>query len=123
MKGRHEVGDPQELAEDYRERQRNIVWPGPLINGTRVDRFLWNGCSKPRLVQRVASWLIGSFLFMGGLTLFGWAIRERASYIGVALFVTLACGYSYAGIRIFLNGFGKRLRGPVLVPGNRRHRS
>ena len=63
MKDHQGVGDLHKLIEDYREKQRNIVWPDPLINATRADRFLWNGSPNPTRVQKVASWLIGSVLF------------------------------------------------------------
>lgn len=122
MKGHRESGDPQELVKDYRERQQNLVWPGPLINGARIDRFLWNGSPSPTLVQRLASRLIGSVLFVGGLMLLALAFRERASLASVLVLITLACAYAYADIRVFLNGFAKCVRGPVLAHSKNRHR-
>jgi hypothetical protein len=123
LKDHQGVGDLHKLIEDYREKQRNIVWPDPLINATRADRFLWNGSPNPTRVQRVASWLVGSVLFAQGLSLFGWAIRERASFGSVLILVSLASAFTFGGIRIFRNGFGKRVRGPVLVPDKDKHRS
>jgi len=123
VKPQNKGRDFRKLVEDYRRKQQNIIWPGPIINETRIERFLWNGSPNPTLVQRVASWLIGLVLFTCGLALFRWAIRDRASFAAVVVFVTLACAYSFAGFRIFLNGFGRPMRRSVAVPDKKRHPS
>jgi hypothetical protein len=47
------------FINEYRDRQRNIVFPGTVRNGRSVDVFLWNGSPNPLLVQRIAAWIFG----------------------------------------------------------------
>jgi hypothetical protein len=49
---------------DVERRQRNVVWPDPLVNARSVDQFFWSGSPSPTGVQRVAAWLIG-LIFIG----------------------------------------------------------
>jgi hypothetical protein len=91
----------------YRAKQQNVVWPGPLVNGTEVERFLWKGSGNPTVVQRIGAWILGLAYFAFGLTGVAFAVRERADFFAILIPLTIGCGCLLAGIKVFLNGFRK----------------
>lgn len=99
-----------DLIGNYRSKQENISWPGPWVNGPRIDRFLWNGSANPTRLQQCAAWMMGACLFLAGLVWLSIAIKFRASFFAVLYSVAFACCSVFAGIRIFLNGFPKKAR-------------
>lgn len=108
MKHRREHRDLEDFIGDLRYKQQNTSWPGAWVNANRIDRFLWNGSPNPTAVQRIAAWLFG-LVFLGfSLEFFAFAVRFRYSFGSVLFFVTLACGFTLAGIKIFRNGFPNR---------------
>jgi hypothetical protein len=80
-------------------KQRNIVWPHPLINSRGVDAFLWRGSTNPTLVQRIGAWLFGLTFIAGGVVTLILARYEGARLLGV-----LVIGLFALGVRIFYNG-------------------
>ena len=63
MKGRRRGSDLEGFIDQIKDKQRNTVWPGPLVNSRNADQFLWKGSSNPTVVQRIAALLLG-FSFM-----------------------------------------------------------
>jgi hypothetical protein len=61
MNGRqHDSGS--DFLKEIENNQRNVVWPGPLVNGRGVDEFFWKGSPNPTTVQRVATLLFAAVL-------------------------------------------------------------
>ena len=40
---------------DVERKQKNVVWPDPLVNSRGVDQFFWRGCPNPTVVQRIGA--------------------------------------------------------------------
>src|SRR6266446_6820751 len=94
------------FIEEIRVKQKSTVWPYPLINNRRVDKFLWKGSSDAPLIQRIGAWVFGlAFLAMGALLLI--VGREFAGDGGEGL-VIMSVGAFMLGMKIFLNGFRRR---------------
>jgi hypothetical protein len=54
------------LLEDVERRQRNTVWPDPLVNGRAVDEYLWKGKPTAPLVQRIGAVVFGCAYLIAG---------------------------------------------------------
>jgi hypothetical protein len=55
-----------ELTDEIRNRQGNVIWPGPLVNGMLVDRLAWKGSPGATALQRVRLIIFGlSFSLVG----------------------------------------------------------
>lgn len=101
MKRRRRQSDQDMFIEQVKARQRNVVWPGPLINTRGVDAFLFNGSPNPTLVQRIGAWLFGfTFIALG----IGFLVLTLD---GAAVFSILAIGSLALGVRICYNGCRK----------------
>lgn len=96
----------QQLIQDVKNKQRNTIWPGTLINGRGVDEFLWKGAPDAPLVQRVAAWLFGIVFVLVGVGWFAGAYAKH--WWGICL---LSFVWFFIGVRVFLNGFRKHRRG------------
>jgi hypothetical protein len=68
MKARHH-NSGSDYQKEIDNKQRNIVWPGPLVNSRGVDEFFWKGSPSPTMVQRISAWLFGLALIAGALSL------------------------------------------------------
>jgi hypothetical protein len=106
MKRHHNKSDLDEFIGDIKARQKNVVWPGPLVNGRGVDAFFWKGSPNPTIIQRIAAWLFAATDIGGALMLaiLAWQIGGAALIVlgGMAVLVLAL------GIRTFSNGFAKR---------------
>ena len=86
---------PEEIPtfiDEIGQRQRNIVWPDPLVNSRGIDAFLWKGAERPTRVQRIGAWLIGLFELGLGLQGLIWAIEKRSFLFGLVSIVVLIMG-------------------------------
>ena len=101
-----EPESPQQVLESVKSKQRNTVWPEPLVNSRNVDEFLWKGASDALLVQRVGACLFGMTFVLIGV---GWFAAGYAK--DWWLFCLLSIVWFFVGVRIFLNGFRKHRRG------------
>jgi hypothetical protein len=110
MKARHDNSGSNYLKE-IDNKQRNIVWPEPLINSRGVDEFFWKGSPNPTVVQRIAAWLFG-FIFIGiacSLFYLAWSLRGSAWVFfggGALLFALLGVRHIWSGI--FRRKIGRR---------------
>jgi hypothetical protein len=104
--GNQHKPDLEEFTDDIRASQRNIVWPGPLVNSRGVDAFLWRGSPNPTAVQRIGAWLFGIVDTGCALILAAIAWHEGGSALillggmGILVFAL--------GAKTFSNGFAKR---------------
>jgi hypothetical protein len=98
--------DPQELIDDFRLRQRNLVFPDTVRNARYYYLFFWRGSSNPTWVQRVAAWLFGTVYVGQGVVLFLMAREMRDRLAGAIALLTTAIG-----ARIFRSGFARRPTG------------
>jgi hypothetical protein len=57
--------DLDELIDETRAKQRNVVFPDTVRNARSVDAFLWRGSPDAPLVQRIGAWLFGSMFVLG----------------------------------------------------------
>jgi len=97
--------------DETRASQGNIVSPDTVRNGRAIEYFFWKGSPAPTLVQRIAAWMFGAALTVGGLMFLPLAaeIRNRGgSWIDWELYVVLACFNIVVGIRFFRNGFARK---------------
>jgi hypothetical protein len=88
------------FIDELKAKQRNTVWPDPLVNSRGVDEFFWKGSPDAPLIQRIGAWLFGLFFLAGGLSLLMIA-RERRSWL---VLMMSAAGF-LLGARVFFNGF------------------
>jgi hypothetical protein len=92
--------DQDRLIEDIKAKQKNTVWPGPLLNSRGVDEFLWKGSPDAPLVQRLGAWIFGvTFILLGAI--FVDIAYERQSWV----VIVVSIGLFLLGGRVFLNGF------------------
>src|SRR4051794_17621387 len=102
------------LMDETRASQRNIVFPDTVRNGRSVDAFLWRGSPHPPLVQRIGAWMFG-LVFMGlGLTWLAGTVSTHNKHDNAGVWITLAIGVPCfsLGVRIFRNGFSRRIKSP-----------
>ena len=92
---RHSAGS--DYLKDIDNKQRNIIWPGPLVNSRGVDEFFWKGSPRPTMVQRIAAWLFGLALVAGALLLL-----YLAWYAGGSAWVV------FGGTAVLFGGMGVR---------------
>jgi hypothetical protein len=101
MKARHHRSGSDYLKK-IENKQRNIVWPGPLINSRGVDEFFWKGSPNPTVVQRIAAWLFGLTFTGIAFSLFylAWSLRGSAWAVfggGGLLFALMAARHIWSG--------------------------
>ena len=107
-------GPPKKVNEFISEtdsRQKNVMWPGPVVNASKVDAFLWHGSANPTFVQRIGAWIFGGQFLVVGLVLLWIAIHDSrftADTTGRFFLSLLSLGALSLGVRIFRNGFPKR---------------
>jgi hypothetical protein len=103
MKSQTTSASRKKFIEEIKAKQRNTVWPGPMINSRGVDELLWRGDPNAPLVQRIAAWLFGLVFVLIGL---GWLdVAYQKHWIA---FGVLSIAWFYLGGRVFLNGFRRR---------------
>ena len=102
MKARHDNSGSDYLQE-IDSKQRNIVWPGPLVNSRGVDEFFWKGSPNPTVIQRIAAWLFG-LVFLGiafVLSYIAWNLGGSAWVIfggGAIVFLMFGVRHIWSGI-------------------------
>jgi len=47
------------IREDVEAKQRAVIWPDTIRNGSSVDAFLWRGDPHAKLIQRVGLVVFG----------------------------------------------------------------
>src|SRR5258708_38257723 len=105
------MSDPRNLdafIEQTRSNQRNIVFPDSVRNARSADAFLWRGSPNPRLVQRIAAWMIGLVFIGFGVEFYSFAVRDRVEHgfsAGVVITLGMSLSFVLLGIRTFRNGF------------------
>jgi hypothetical protein len=103
MRTKSTVANRKRFIETIKAKQRNTVWPDPLINSRGVDAFLWKGSPDAPLVQRIGAWIFGlTFVLLG--VVFVVIARNERSWIGIVVSIAPFL----IGGRVFLNGFRKR---------------
>jgi hypothetical protein len=113
MKYRETNALPKKFIGELEAKQRNTVWPDPMINSRGVDEFLWRGSPDAPLVQRVAAWILGIFFILAGLA---WLV---GAYLrGWWVIAVLSILWFYVGGRVFLNGFRRHKAGKPTVKGS-----
>jgi hypothetical protein len=103
MKSQITSASRKKFIEKIKAKQRNTVWPSPMINSRGVDEFLWRGDPDAPLVQRIAAWLFGLVFVLIGLGWFDIAYQKHWRFIGI-----LSLVWFYVGGKVFLNGFRRR---------------
>ena len=100
MKNKATGENPERFIEEFKAKQRNTVWPGPLVNGRGVDEFLWNGSPDAPLVQRIGAWIFGlTFISIGiGFVDVGYREQSWGDIVFSAIWFLL-------GGKVLLNGF------------------
>lgn len=88
------------MAEEMRDRQRNVVWPGPQANSRLVGKLLWRGSPEATAVQRIGLIIFGLGYLFAGLVLLTYAKQGRSLW--VAMF---AVPWLLLGARVVHNAF------------------
>ena len=97
------IDGQRKLIKDFRDKQRNTVWPDPLINSRGVDMFLWKGSPNPTRVQRAGAVVFGLFFMIAGITYASMAVESRSIPLGI-----MSLGGLYVGVRMLRNSFPRR---------------
>src|SRR5579862_3192270 len=105
MRSRHKIKDLQNFVDDIRAKQRNTVWPDPMVNARGMDEFLFKGSRNPATVQPVGAWIVACGFLGPGVVILGMSFKE-GSLIGIGF--GLAC--LLIGIKVFRNGFRRSSR-------------
>jgi hypothetical protein len=96
----------QELANELRRRQSNVLPPDLISNDRSVDDVLWNGPRSRPLVQRVGAFLIGFMLFSFNVSAAS-VFYEKGARLFLIPFVVIAG----AGLRvIYMSLRGRSVR-------------
>jgi hypothetical protein len=103
MKSQATSASRKKFIEEIKAKQRNTVWPGPMINSRGVDAFLWRGDPDAPLVQRMAAWIFGVAFMIAGLAVLGMT-HNKQSWIDIAVSLVSFL----IGGKVFLNGFRRR---------------
>jgi hypothetical protein len=103
MRSKATLADRKRYIEEIKAKQRNTVWPGPMINSRGVDEFLWRGSPDATLVQRMAAWIFGLTFIFGGFLWVDVAYERHWRVFGA-----LSIVWFLVGGKVFLNGFRKR---------------
>ena len=104
MKSKVTSTSRKKFIEEINAKQRNTVWPGPMINSRDVDAFLWRGDPNAPLVQRMAAWIYGIFFMVVG----GFGFLAVAYQKGWWAFGVFSIVWFLVGGKVFLNGFRRR---------------
>jgi hypothetical protein len=96
----------QEMADELRLRQSNVLPPDVISNDRSVDDVLWNGPASRPLVQRVGAFVIGFMLFSFNLAAAS-VFYEKGARLFLFPFVLIAV----AGLRvIYMSIKGRTVR-------------
>jgi hypothetical protein len=71
------------LIEDLKRKQRNLVWPDMMVNTRGADEFLWRGSPNSTPVQRIAAGLFGVVFLMAAVVALSWVTRDGIVIPGV----------------------------------------
>jgi hypothetical protein len=97
-----------ELTDEIRNRQGNVIWPGPLVNGMLVDRLAWKGSPGATALQRVRLIIFGLSFSLVGLVSLSIAKGVRSLWLGAFAMLWLLLG-----ARVLYNAFrGWKIGGP-----------
>lgn len=103
---RTEPNGIQDLVNDVKRRQKNILPPDVIAHDRDVNKILWNGPSGTSRVQRVGALVIGTVLFLSGFAAASLSYEHQA-WLGIVPSVAIAGG----GLRIiFKSMIKKKLR-------------
>jgi hypothetical protein len=93
----------QEFTKEIRNRQRNIVWPGPQVNNRLVGGLLWKGSRDATVVQRIGLAIFGLTYLLAGLIFLSIAKGERSVWLAM-----FALPWLLLGVRVLNNALRKR---------------
>jgi hypothetical protein len=100
----HDHNQPHKmLLEEVERRQRNTVWPDPLVNSRAVDEYLWKGNPTAPLVQRIGAVVFGCAYLLAGAAL---ALTTIEHHLYPALVISVV-GWLVAG-KMFMNAFNRK---------------
>jgi hypothetical protein len=95
----------QELANELRLKQSNLLPPDLISNDQSVDDVLWNGPTGRPLIQRVGAFLIGFMLFSCSVTAIS-VFYGKGARLFLIPFVVIAIG----GLRVIYMSIKGRKR-------------
>lgn len=91
------------LVRELRSRQKNTVWPDPLLNSRSVDEFLWRGSPNASPIQRLGAVVFGIFFVAIGA---GNMDLGRGHHSAIQFIIGLLG--SALGVRILLKAFRRK---------------
>jgi hypothetical protein len=94
------------LANDLRQKQRNVLPPDVIRNDRDINDALWNGSANSPFVQRAGAFVIGATLFLGGLAT-GSIAYERRSWVALMPISAI----TVAGLRVAFKSLRHRATG------------
>jgi len=100
MKNKAKPVNSERLIERIKVKQKNTVWPGPLINSRGVDEFLWKGSADAPLVQRIGAWIFGLTFIVIGIGIVDVGYRKQSWWD-----IVFSVVWFLLGGKVFLNGF------------------
>jgi hypothetical protein len=109
---------PDKFIDEYRSRQRNIVFPDTVRNARFTYAFFWKGSPRPLLVQKIAAWICGLVLIGYGLESLSLDVKARVEdgfSIGIVISAAIAVSLVLIGIRVFCNGFARHAKPDLKV--------
>jgi hypothetical protein len=93
--------DPQDqMIEDVKASQQNLVWPDAMVNSGSVDELLWRGSPKATKVQRIGIAIWGMGFACVGIALVSLAYEKHNLIPALLGLLSLALG-----ARLFRNAF------------------
>jgi hypothetical protein len=96
----------EQFAGEIRDRQSNVVWPGPLVNARLLGKLLWKGSQGTTAVQRIGLAIFGLTYLYVGLLVLALAKEKRSLWVAMAATPWLALG-----ARVIHNAFRKQETG------------
>jgi hypothetical protein len=87
-----EGANREDFIREIEDRQRNIVWPGPLVNARLVDKLVWKGSPDATAVQRVGIAIFGLSFLLVGSVLLSFAKADSSPVVAVIAYLSLLLG-------------------------------
>lgn len=91
------------MADELRNSQSNVVWPGPQANSRLVGKLLWKGSPEATAVQRIGLIIFGLSYLFAGLVLLIYANKGRSLWVAV-----FAVPWLLLGTRVIHKAFRKQ---------------
>jgi len=107
MRRRKNITDGTKLIEEIKARQRNTVWPDPLVNSLRATALVLKGSPDASLVQRIGASLFGVCYLVSAVVFLYYARKERSFVL-----VLMSWGFFLLAGRILRNVFRRHKSNP-----------